>query len=144
MKKITMKDIARELTKNDKVFETHIDPMQLALLTDKKLSEDEEEKVFEHLSQCKRCRDVLKLANELEEEDKQIQPVNNPDYKGMVKHFMPFAAAAVIFLGVPQGDKYFNDTATMKSVIVERNIFEESMHFWKKVYSKLLEAKENR
>jgi len=139
-----MHDIRNELSKQDKVFETHIEPMQLALFKEKKLSQEEEDKVFEHLAQCKRCREVLKFSNELENEDKKIKPVNNPDYKGIVKNFMPFAAALVIFFGVPQGDKYFNNDATMKGASVERNIFEESMYFWKKVYDKLLILKENR
>ena len=142
MKKTTMKDIASHIPEHE--FDEHLDLMQLTLFKEQKLTEDEENLVFEHLSQCKHCRDVLKFANELEEEEKKIEPVNNPDYKGMLKHFMPFAAAVVIFLGVPQGDKYFNTDASMKGVFTDKNIFEESMEFWGKVYDSIVKIKEDR
>ena len=114
--------------------------MQLALFTDKKLSQKEEDKVFEHLAQCKRCRDVLKLANKLEDEDKKQLPVNNPSYKGMLKHFIPLAAGLVIVLGIPQGNKYLNPEPSMKGTFVDKNIFEESIDFWENVYKKLFKG----
>ena len=65
MKKIT------ELLK-DKEFTEHLSEMQLALFLDEQLEPKEREEVFKHLSQCKRCRDVLKVASELREEKKRL------------------------------------------------------------------------
>lgn len=141
MKKMTMKNIADALVKKDLNFTEHPTPIQLADFTDKKLSQGEEDIIFEHLSGCEQCRKVLKLANKIEQEDKKIKPVNNPDYKGIIKHFMPFAAAVVIFLGVPQGDKYFNEDISTKSVIDEKNILEESIEYWGELFEKLFKGK---
>ncbi len=117
--------------------------MDLALLKDKKLSEKEEDEIFKHLLACEDCSNILKVADELEREETTIKPVNNPDYKGIIKHFIPFAAAVVIFLGVPQGYKYFNPHPSMKGIFVDKNIFEESMMFWGKVYEKIMQIKED-
>ena len=141
MKKIAMKDIARELVRKDKKFETHIGPMQLALFKDKKLSEIQEEKVFEHLSKCKRCREILKIASELEREEKEIAPINNPDYKGMLKRTMPFAASFIILvLGAPQVDKYLNDDVNLKGSFMEKSILEETIDYWEELFEKILKG----
>lgn len=137
-----MKDIASHIPEHE--FDEHLDLMQLTLFKEQKLTEDEENLVFEHLSQCKHCRDVLKFANELEEEEEKIKPINNPDYRGKLKHFLPFAAAAVIFLGVPQGDKYFNPNSGFKGNVIDKNILEESMAFWGKVYDSIVKIKKEK
>ncbi len=122
----------------DKEFEEHIDPMQLTLFKENKLSEEAREDVFQHLSQCKRCREVLKVSNELTQElDKKSVPINNIDYRGIIKSFIPFVVGVVIFLGIPQWDKYFNNNVSMKSTHEGRNILIESVLYWEALFKKL-------
>ena len=122
----------------DKEFEEHIDSMELTLFKEKKLSEEAREDVFHHLSQCKRCREVFEISNELtQESDKKIVPANNLDYKGIIKPFIPFAAGVIIFLGVPQGDKYFNNNVSMKGTHEEKNILMESVAYWEALFNRL-------
>ena len=148
MKKVTIKQLVPHIPKQK--FDTHIDPMQLALFRENKLTPQEYEEVSKHLISCEQCNDIFLLAVEMEsmedvkESEEKPVPVNNPDYKGKLKHFLPFAASIVIFLGVPQGNKYLNPDPSFKGNFVERNILVESMEFWKKVYTNLLKLKENR
>jgi len=135
MKKITMKTLTSHI--NNSEFKEHLTPVQLTLFKEHKLSEKEREIVFEHLAQCKRCREVLKIASELEQKE---TPINNPNYMGTLKHFIPFAAAVVIFLGVPQGAKFFTEGVSTKSVINEKNIFEESIEYWEELLEKLFKG----
>lgn len=145
MKKVTMKQLVSHMPKQK--FDTHIDPMQLALYRENKLTPHDYEEVSKHLVACEQCNDIYLLAIEMEsmeevkESEEKPAPVNNPDYKGRLKHFLPFAAAVVIFLGVPQGNKYLNNDPSFKGNFVEKNIFVESMEFWKKVYTTLFKGK---
>ena len=129
-----MKNIALQL--KDKEFTEHLNEMQLALFTDNQLKPKEKEEVFKHLSQCKRCRDVLKIASELREEEKKLKPANNIDYKGTLKRLSAVVAVVVIFFSVPQIDHQF-DTPAFKGYVAEKNILEKSIEYWEKLFEKL-------
>lgn len=141
MKKMTMKIIANILVKQDLNLTKHPSPMQLADFTDKKLSKEEKDFIFEHLASCQRCRKVLKLASKIEQEDKKIKPVNNHDYKAIIKYFIPIAAAVTLFFVIPQGDKYFREGTNTKSLIIEQSIFNESLEYWEELFEKLFKGK---
>ena len=128
-----MKNIALQL--KDKEFTEHLDEMQLALFTDNQLKPKEKEEVFKHLSQCKRCRDVLKIASELREEEKKLKPANNIDFKGTLKRLSAVVAVVVIFFSVPQIDHQFN-TPAFKGYVAEKNILEKSIEYWEKLFEK--------
>ncbi|HHH37205.1 MAG TPA: hypothetical protein ENK77_01145 [Epsilonproteobacteria bacterium] len=110
-------------------LEEHLDEMQLALFLDKKLNEAERGKVFQHLSQCKQCRDVLRMGNEMRER-KQLKPVNNASY---VKALLPLIAGVVLFFGVPIVDKPPAQN-TFKSMGAKKNIFDTSIEYWEKLW----------
>ena len=76
-----------------------------------------------------------------QQKEATLKPMNNPDYKSRLKPFIPLAAGIVIFLGVPQGNKYFNSDSSIKSVITEKNIFEESIEYWEELFAKLFKEK---
>ena len=128
-----MKNIALQL--KDKEFTEHLNEMQLALFTDNQLKPKEKEEVFKHLSQCKRCRDVLKIASELREEEKKLKPANNINYKGTLKRLSAVVAVVVIFFSVPQIDHQF-DTPAFKGYVAEKNILEKSIEYWEKLFEK--------
>lgn len=128
-----MKNIALQL--KDKEFTEHLNEMQLALFTDNQLKPKEKEEVFKHLSQCKRCRDVLKIASELREEEKKLKPANNIDYKGTLKRLSAVVAVVVIFFSVPQIDHQF-DTPAFKGYVAKKNILEKSIEYWEKLFEK--------
>ena len=128
-----MKNIALQL--KDKEFTEHLNEMQLALFTDNQLKPKEKEEVFKHLSQCKRCRDVLKIASELREEEKKLKPANNIDYKGTLKRLSAIVAIVIIFFSVPQIDNQF-DTPAFKGYVVEKGIIDKSIEYWEKLFEK--------
>ena len=119
----------------DKAFKEHLNDMQLALFTDHKLDEKEKEEVFKHLSQCKRCRDVLKVASQIREEEKKLKPVNNIDYKGVLKRFGSVAAIFIVFVSVPKLDHQF-DTPVFKGFVEEKGIIDVSIEYWEKLFDK--------
>ena len=119
----------------DKEFEEHLSEMQLALFTDNQLEPKEREEVFEHLSQCKRCRDVLKVASEIREEEQKLKPANNIDYKGLFKRLGSVAAIFIVFISVPKIDNQF-DTPVFKGCVVEKGIIDESIEYWEKLFNK--------
>ena len=128
-----MKNIALQL--KDKEFTEHLNEMQLALFIDNQLKPKEKEEVFKHLSQCKRCRDVLKIASELREEEKKLKPANNIDYKGTLKRLSAIVAIVIIFFSVPQIDNQF-DTPAFKGYVVEKGIIDKSIEYWEKLFEK--------
>ncbi len=119
----------------DKEFTEHLSEMQLALFTDNQLKPKEREEVFKHLSQCKRCRDILKIASELKEDEKRLKSINNIDYKGTLKRLGAVVAIVVIFFSVPQIDHQFN-TPAFKGYVAEKNILEKSIEYWEKLFEK--------
>lgn len=128
-----MKRILAQL--KDKEFSEHLDEVQLALFTDNKLDEQEKEEVFKHLSQCKRCREVLQIASELRVEEEKLKPINNVDYKGLAKRLGSVAAVFIVFISVPQIDGQF-DAPVFKSFMEEKNVFDESIEYWEKLFEK--------
>jgi hypothetical protein len=126
-----MKIVAKRL--KDQEFSKHIDDMQLTLFLDNKLSKNEREEVIKHLADCKRCRDVLRVAKEIE---KEYKPINNINYKGYLKPFMPFVAGVVIFFGVPMIDS--GSTTSFKGIGSERSILDRSLDYWEEKINKLL------
>jgi len=120
----------------DKAFEEHLDEVQLALFTDNKLNEEEREEVFKHLSQCKRCREVLKIASEIRVEEQKLQPINNVDYRGKLKRLAPVVAIFIAFISVPKIDTQFKDSVVFKGAVVEKGIIEESIEYWEKLFDK--------
>ena len=119
----------------DKEFKEHLSEMQLALFIDNKLKSKEREEVFKHLSRCKRCRDILKIASELKEDEKRLKPINNIDYKGILKRLGAVVAVVVIFFSVPQIDHQFN-TPAFKGYVAKKNILEKSIEYWEKLFEK--------
>ncbi len=128
-----MKKIASLL--KDKEFTEHLSEMQLALFTDNKLAEKENEEVFKHLSQCKRCRDVLKIASQIREEEKKLKPSNNIDYKPTLKKLGVVASFAIIFFTMPQIDPQFN-TPSFKGFVEEKGIIDETIEYWERLFEK--------
>ena len=125
-----MKKIASRL--KDIEFTEHIDDMQLALFRDHKLDEESEEEVFKHLAQCKRCRDVLKVASEIETEEKRLKPANNLNYKGALQRLGVVASFAIVFLVVPQVNQ--EEQPSFKGITEEKNIFEEAIDYWEEKF----------
>jgi len=131
-----MKRVISQL--KDKEFDEHLDEMQLALFTEEKLDVEEKEEVFKHLSQCKRCREVLKVASEIkieEQKNKKMQPINNISYKRTLKRFASVAAIFIIFIAVPQIDTQF-DTPAFKGSMEEKGIIDESIEYWEKLFDR--------
>lgn len=131
-----MKRVISQL--KDKEFEEHLDEMQLALFTEEKLNENEKEEVFKHLSQCKRCREVLKVASEIKieaQKNKRMQPINNIGYKRTLKRFGSLAAIFIVFISVPKIDTQF-DTPAFKGFMDEKGIIDESIEYWEKLFDK--------
>jgi len=131
-----MKRVISQL--KDKEFEEHLDEMQLALFTEEKLNENEKEEVFKHLSQCKRCREVLKVASEIKieaQKNKRMQPINNIDYKRTLKRFGSLAAIFIVFISVPKIDTQF-DTPAFKGFMDEKGIIDESIEYWEKLFDR--------
>jgi len=126
-----MKKIASQI--RDIEFDTHIDDMQLTLFRTNKLTNPQREEVLEHLVHCKRCRDVLRVAKEID--NQEPKPANNIDYIGRLKGFIPLVAGLIIFIGVPKLIPI--DEPSFKSGVVQQNIIEESLEYWQKIYYKI-------
>jgi len=120
----------------DKAFEEHLDEVQLALFADNKLNEEEREEVFKHLSQCKRCREVLKIASEIRVDEQKVKPINNVDYKGKLKQLGSVAAIFIAFFAVPQIDTQFKSSVVFKGAVAEKGIIDESIEYWEKLFDK--------
>lgn len=129
-----MKRIAAQL--KDKEFTEHLDELQLALFAENKLNEQEKEEVFKHLSQCKRCREVLKVAAEIKGEEKKLKPINNINYKGTLKRLSVVASFAIVFFTVPQLDAQFDNTVVFKGSVDKGSILDESIEYWEKLFDK--------
>jgi len=127
-----MKRVAKRLKNQE--FTEHIDDMQLALFMDKKLDKQQRDSVFEHLSHCKRCRDVLKVASEIAQEKQRLEPVNNIDYMGYLKPFIPFVAGVVLFFGVPMVDDS-SPNVSFKGVECEEGIIDRSLDYWERKFN---------
>jgi len=122
-----MKIVAKKL--KDQEFNEHIDDMQLALFLDNQLSKNKREEVIKHLAECKRCRDVLKIAKEIEQNQK---PINNTNYIGYLKPFIPFVAGVVLFFGVPMIDSSY--TTSFKGIGNEMSILDRSLDYWEEKF----------
>ena len=112
----------------DKEFTEHLSEMQLALFIDEQLEPKEREEVFKHLSQCKRCRDVLKVASELRVEEEKLKPANNTNYK----RFIPLAIASSIFLtmGTLPAMENYPDEVALKGVMEEKSFLDKTIYYW--------------
>ena len=123
-----MKQIASRL--KDQAFTEHIETMQLALFGEKKLNANEEEEVFKHLAQCRRCRDVLKVASELKiEHQKKREPLNNINYK----KFVPLALVSSLLLTIgtiPALQEYPDETSGFKDVFTEKSFIDKTIYYW--------------
>lgn len=128
-----MKKIASLL--KDKEFIEHLDEMQLTLFRDNKLDGKEREEVFKHLSQCRRCRDVLKVASDIREEEKKLKPSNNIDYKPTLKKLGVVASFAIILFTMPQIDPQFN-TPSFKGFVEDKGIIDETIEYWERLFEK--------
>jgi len=131
-----MKKIASQL--KDHAFTEHIDDMQLALFKEDKLNEKEKEEVWQHLSQCQECRDVLKIASEIESQEQKLQPANNLNYKGALKRLGGVAALFLIFIATPQIDQ--QSEPTFKGVCEEKGLFEEALKYWEEKFDKYFKS----
>lgn len=126
-----MKNIASRL--KDKTFTEHLDEMQLALFFDNKLEEEQREEVFKHLSQCKQCRDVLKVASEMRQE--VSKPANNIDYK----RFIPLGIVASLMITtftIPSIAEY-PDEVTFKSAIEKKSFIDKTIYYWECRFNEL-------
>jgi len=121
-----MKNIASQL--KDKEFEEHLSEMQLTLFTDNQLEPKEREEVFKHLSQCKRCRDVLKVASEIREEEQKLKPANNINYK----RFIPLAIASSVILtmGILPAMENYPDEVPLKGIMEEKSFLDKTIYYW--------------
>ena len=130
-----MKRIASQLKEQN--FTEHIDEMQLALFSEKRLNEEEREEVFKHLSQCKRCRDILKVASEIKTQEERLKPANNLNYRGALKRLGGVVALFLVFIATPQIDQ--QNQPTFKGIIEDKNIFEEAIEYWEDKFQKLFQ-----
>ncbi len=135
-----MKKIASLL--KDRAFTEHLDEMQLALFRENRLDEEEREEVFKHLSQCKRCRDVLKVASEIREEQQKLKTANNIDYKPTLKKLGVVASFAIIFFTTPKLDHQF-DAPVFKGFVEEKSLIDETIEYWEKLFEKILNFLQN-
>ena len=122
-----MKKIASQIGEQE--FTEHIDEMQLALFSENRLNETEREEVFKHLSQCKRCRDVLKIASEIKTQETKPKPANNPNYK----KFIPLAIASSIILtmGTLPAIQNYPDQLIFKGGFEEKGFVDKTIYYWK-------------
>jgi len=131
-----MKIIASRL--KDREFDKHLDDMQLYLFSQDRLNKEDRDEVFKHLSECKRCRDVLKTAKEIEEMDKGMKPVNNINYKSYLKVLSPLVASVLIFFVVPEIDKPPISNIRTKGIIIKQPLLDKNIEYWSKLFKKLI------
>ena len=132
-----MRNITLKL--KDTEFTEHLSDMQLALFTDKQLDEDEREEVFKHLSQCKRCREVLYVATQIrveEKKSKKIEPANNINYRSTINRLGAIASIVMLFILPSQIENMLEETPSFKSVHVEKGVIEESIEYWEELFDK--------
>ena len=126
-----MKNIISVINEQNKNFEEHLSDSLLAEFLDQKLEEHEREEVFKHLSECKRCRDVLATASRLKKENEPLVAVNNVSY---FKAFRGLVAGVMIFFVVPYINIPSNDN--FKASSFEKNIFDRSVEYWEGLFDK--------
>ena len=123
-----MKSVVSHL--KNKEFTEHLNEMQLALFVDNQLNEAEKEEVFKHLSQCKRCREVLKVASEIKQEEEKLKPANNINYKKFSRLAL-VSSFAIVFFAVPNLAGY-PDEVIFKSGFEEKSILDKTLHYWER------------
>ena len=123
-----MKSVVSHL--KNKEFTEHLNEMQLALFVDNQLNEAEKEEVFKHLSQCKRCREVLKVASEIKQEEAKLKPANNINYKKFSRLAL-VSSFAIVFFAVPNLAGY-PDEVTFKSGFEEKTLLDKTLHYWER------------
>lgn len=116
------------LKSTDKEFKEHLDEMQLTLFFENRLNEAEKEEVFKHLSQCKRCREVLKVATEIKQEEEKLKPVNNINYKKFSRLAIA-SVAAVAFFAQPNLAGY-PDEVNFKGGFEEKSFLDKTLYYW--------------
>jgi hypothetical protein len=121
-----MKKIASRL--ENSAFTEHIEDRELALFREHTLDEETTEEIWKHLSQCQRCRDVLKVASEIEAEEQRLQPINNINYK----RFIPLAIASSLLLtaGTLPAIKHFPDEVIFKGGFEEKGFIDKTIYYW--------------
>ena len=129
MKKIISRIKEKQFTDTE-----HIEEMQLALFKEGKLDKNAQEAIWQHLSQCQECREVLKIASELATTHKQQhnRPANNPNYQGALRRLGGVAAIFIIFLAIPHLDQ--SSETTFKGACEEQGIFEKAWAYWGKKF----------
>ena len=134
-----MKKIASAI--RERAFEEHPDEMQLALFMDNQLDERDREELFRHLSGCKTCREVLKIATQIRKEEAGLQETtptlplkvaNNIDYVGYLKPFIPFVAMLVLFLAPPAIEN--TPQSSFKGIGCEAGIIDRSLDYWERKF----------
>jgi hypothetical protein len=121
-----MKKIASRL--KNSAFTEHIEDRELALFREHTLDEETTKEIWKHLSQCQRCRDVLKVASEIEAEEQRLQPINNINYK----RFIPLAIASSLLLtaGTLPAIKHFPDEVIFKGGFEEKGFIDKTIYYW--------------
>jgi len=114
--------------------------MQLYLFSQDRLNNEDRDEVFKHLSECKRCRDVLQTAKEIEEMDKGMKSVNNINYKSYLKVLSPLVASVVIFFVVPKIDKTPISNIQTKGIIIKQPLLDKSIEYWSKLFKKIIDS----
>ena len=132
-----LKTILAELNQEHK---THLSKEQFTLFIEDRLTNKEKEEVFKHLATCKRCRDILNTATKLKEEE-SLKPVNNINYKRVIKQLAIVASFVIVFLGVPLLDKQSKQEIIFKGAPIEKNIFIEAVEYWQKLVNKIFSKK---
>ena len=139
-----MKNIAKQI--KDQIFKEHIDEIQFTLFIDNELSDIDTKEVWKHLSQCKRCREVLKMTSEIRIEEekiqsvhqlnkKKLQPANNLDYKSTLLKRLGGVAVMFLILLVPVEIEKLN-APVFKGITEEKNIIEEAIEYWEERFNR--------
>jgi len=121
-----MRNIASRL--KDQEFTEHIDDMQLALFRENRVNKQSREEIFEHLANCKRCRDVLKVVSEIEAEEKKTKPANNINYKKIIP--LAIASSILLTVGTLPAIQNFPDETNFKGVFEEKSFLDKTVYYW--------------
>ncbi|HHD80541.1 MAG TPA: zf-HC2 domain-containing protein [Campylobacterales bacterium] len=133
MRQISIKQAVSRLKECS--FTEHIDDMQLALFREQKLPPKEREEVFRHLAHCKECREVLKIANEIEQEEQKLKPSNNINYKGTLRGLIMVSAIFVVCFAIPKIQNY-PDEIYFKG-IDKKSVLDKTLDYWEARFSEL-------